>query len=196
MAKKTGLGKKAGLAKKAKRAAKATLASKAQLAKKPRFPEDLNIPKRWRRQASEKSSLARRTPMDSDSGPAPDKYEKRSTEAVEYLRGNVRWTLVAFGAIGTTLLAGSQLSNIGKFGGGELRLWIAVAFALFALGAAAYAVRSALSPGVAYTGDVDIYDLKQADTDLFRNSTPPHARGVRHHRKSAASLRKINSGSV
>jgi hypothetical protein len=90
-----------------------------------------------------------------------DKYESRLTQAVEQLRGNVKWTLVAFGAIGTTLLAGSQLSNLGKFPYDEPRLWLALGCALAALGVAAYAVRSALA--VAYTGYVEFSNLSDDD---------------------------------
>jgi hypothetical protein len=99
--------------------------------------------------------------MADESSSRSDKYEKRLTDAVDYLRGNVKWTLVAFGAIGTTLLAGSQLSNLGKFETSEPRLWIAFLFAIFALGAAAYAVRSALA--VAYTGYTELYHLDADD---------------------------------
>jgi hypothetical protein len=107
--------------------------------------------------------------MADDSGTKSDKYEKRLTDAVDYLRGNVKWTLVAFGAIGTTLLAGSQLSNLGKFEWNEPRLWIALLFAALALGAAAYAVRCALA--VAYTGYTELYSLETADIKYVeRNS--------------------------
>jgi hypothetical protein len=98
----------------------------------------------------------------------PDQYETSVTQAVEYLRGNVKWTLVAFGAIGTTLLAGSQLSNLGKFQPLEPRLWFAVACAVLALGAASYAVRSALK--VAYSGYTELYGLTQADIDYVQHN--------------------------
>jgi len=91
----------------------------------------------------------------------PDKYAERLTQAVEQLRSNVKWTLAAFGAIGTTLLAGSQLSNLGKFDINEPRLWVALACAMAALGAAAFAVRAALK--VAYTGDTELSRLDQTD---------------------------------
>ena len=90
-----------------------------------------------------------------------DKYESQLAQAVEHLRGNVKWTLIAFGAIGTTLLAGSQLSNLGKFQWTEPRLWFALFCALVALGVAAYAVRSALA--VAYTGYVELNSLSDED---------------------------------
>src|SRR5437868_2973628 len=98
-----------------------------------------------------------------------DKYGPRLKESVEQLRGNVKWTLLAFGAIGTTLLAGSQLSNLGKFHYGDSRLWLALACALIALFAAAYAVNVALK--VANTGHVDINRLTAADQDYISNST-------------------------
>jgi hypothetical protein len=98
----------------------------------------------------------------------PDQYEASLTQAVEYLRGNVKWTLVAFGAIGTTLLAGSQLSNLGKFEPLNPRLWFAVACAVLALGAASYAVRSALK--VAYSGYTELYSLTQADIEYVQHN--------------------------
>ena len=99
--------------------------------------------------------------MANDDGLKPDKYEVQLKQAIDDLRGNAKWALVAFGAIGTTLLAGSQLSNLGKFQTDNLRLWAAVLFAVLALGAATYAVRSAMA--VAYTGSVELYNLEEAD---------------------------------
>lgn len=99
--------------------------------------------------------------MAEDTSSSRDKYDARLTQAVDNLRGNVKWTLIAFGAIGTTLLAGSQLSNLGKFHIDEPRLWMALVFAVLALGAAAYAVRSTLV--VAYTGYTELYSLEPAD---------------------------------
>lgn len=91
----------------------------------------------------------------------PDKYDDRLAQAVEHLRSNVKWTLIAFGAIGTTLLAGSQLSNIGKFAWDDTRLWLALAAALITLLAAAYAVRASLL--VAFAGYTEFYDLSEDD---------------------------------
>ena len=123
-----------------------------------------------------------------------DKYESQLAQAVEHLRGNVKWTLIAFGAIGTTLLAGSQLSNLGKFQWTEPRLWVALLCALVALGVAAYAVRSALV--VAYTGYVELNSLTDEDiayvernpallkdsaasTNCARLTRPPSPAGMR-----------------
>jgi len=108
--------------------------------------------------------------MADDKSPKPDKYEIQLTQAVDYLRGNVKWSLVAFGAIGTTLLAGSQLSNLGRFQIDEPRLWAAVLFAVLALGAASYAVRTAQA--VAYTGHVEYSQLTQSDYDFIENNRP------------------------
>jgi hypothetical protein len=99
--------------------------------------------------------------MADSSAPKPDKYEARLTQAVDHLRGNVKWTLVAFGAIGTTLLAGSQLSNLGKFPPDDPRLWFALACAFVALLVAALAVRSASA--VAYSGYVELDGLTDED---------------------------------
>jgi hypothetical protein len=99
--------------------------------------------------------------MNNGSGAEIDTYSSRVTLAIDYLRGNVKWTLVAFGAIGTTLLAGSQLSNLGKFAVTDLRLWVALACAFVALGTASYAVYLALK--VAYTGHTEFYHLDASD---------------------------------
>ena len=57
-----------------------------------------------------------------------DKYELQLAQAVEHLRGNVKWTLIAFGAIGTTLsrIAAPKLGIFQT----ELRLWVALFCAL------------------------------------------------------------------
>jgi uncharacterized membrane protein len=99
--------------------------------------------------------------MSNDSGIESDTYSSRVALAVDYLRGNVKWTLVAFGAIGTTLLAGSQLSNLGKFETTDFRLWMALTCAFVALGTASYAVYLALK--VAYTGYTEFYHLNKSD---------------------------------
>lgn len=99
--------------------------------------------------------------MADDTESKQDKYSARLTEAVEHIRSNVKWTLVAFGAIGTTLLAGSQLSNLGRFYYSDWRLWLSLLFALLALGAAAYAVRSALK--VVFIGYVELNSLELSD---------------------------------
>src|SRR4029077_11575516 len=99
--------------------------------------------------------------MADDSKSDSNKYDLRITQSVESLRNNAKWTLVAFGAIGTTLLAGSQLSSLGKFPLDDLRLWAALAFAGIALIAATLAVRSALQ--VANAGNVEIDHLKPGD---------------------------------
>jgi hypothetical protein len=105
-----------------------------------------------------------------DNNAHPDKYEAQLTQAVDYLRGNVKWTLLAFGAIGTTLLAGSQLSSLGKFQVDDPRLWAAFFFAALALGAASYAVRSALA--VAYAGRVEFSHLEAADFAFIADNKP------------------------
>jgi len=96
-------------------------------------------------------------------------YSARLTQAVDQLRGNVKWTLAAFGAIGTTLLAGSQLSSIGKFQLSDWRLWVALGCAVVALGAASYAVRSALK--VAFAGYTELNDLSEADRKYAEGNT-------------------------
>jgi hypothetical protein len=106
--------------------------------------------------------------MADDAEPKPGKYDLRLSQSIEDLRGNVKWTLVAFGAIGTTLLAGSQLSSLGKFALNEPRLWAALALAMFALGAATLAVRSAQK--VANAGYVEFYDLHPADVQYVERN--------------------------
>lgn len=105
-----------------------------------------------------------------DDKPKPDKYEAQLAAAVAYLRGNVKWSLVAFGAIGTTLLAGSQLSNLGQFQFDEPRLWWALFFAALALGAASFAVHSAQS--VTYAGHVEYSTLAASDRAFVENNRP------------------------
>lgn len=106
--------------------------------------------------------------MTDEAASKPDKYDLRLTQSIEDLRSNVKWTLVAFGAIGTTLLAGSQLSSLGKFPLQEPRLWAAIIFATAALGAAAYAVWSALK--VANAGYVEFYNLDPADVEYVQRN--------------------------
>jgi hypothetical protein len=106
--------------------------------------------------------------MADDAEPTPGKYDLRLSQSVEDIRSNVKWTLVAFGAIGTTLLAGSQLSSLGKFALDEPRLWAALAFAMLALGAASFAVRSAQK--VANAGYVEFYDLHPTDVQYVQRN--------------------------
>jgi|GEM_PF-229887 len=107
--------------------------------------------------------------MPDETDSAGSKYDIRLTKSVEDLRSNAKWTLLAFGAIGTTLLAGSQLSNLGKFGLSDPRLLVAVGCAIFAMVAATFAVWSALR--VANTGYVEFYHLEPGDIEYVeRNS--------------------------
>lgn len=106
--------------------------------------------------------------MPDNTGLPPNKYNTRLTEAVEQLRTNVKWTLIAFGAIGTTLLAGSQLSNLGKFSYSDARLWIALICAIVALGAASYAVYVAQS--VAYSGYTQLNHLDHDDRAFLNDN--------------------------
>lgn len=99
--------------------------------------------------------------MPDDTEAKGSKYDDRLTKSVEDLRSNAKWTLIAFGAIGTTLLAGSQLSSLGKFGLTEPRFIAAVVFALCAMAAATFAVWSASK--VANSGYVEFYDLAPSD---------------------------------
>src|SRR5215471_18609429 len=99
--------------------------------------------------------------MPDETNSTGSKYDIRLTKSVEDLRSNAKWTLLAFGAIGTTLLAGSQLSNLGKFGLSDPRLLVAVGCAILAMAAATFAVWSALK--VANTGYVEFYHLEPGD---------------------------------
>jgi len=106
--------------------------------------------------------------MPDDAAPTSGKYDLRLTKSVEDMRSNAKWTLVAFGAIGTTLLAGSQLSSLGKFAVTEPRFQIAVLCALLAMASATFAVWSALK--VANTGYVEFYNLSQSDIDYIERN--------------------------
>jgi hypothetical protein len=103
-------------------------------------------------------------------GRPSDKYADRIAESVDLLRGNVRWTLIAFGAIATILLAGSQLSTIGHFEWNSARFLIGLVAAAVALGAAALAVNSALA--VAYAGYTELETLSQEDIDFINANLP------------------------
>src|SRR4051812_24708517 len=62
--------------------------------------------------------------------------------AIDRARDLAKWLIVAFGAIGATLVAGSQLSDIGKTDG--WRLFAAFAGLALGLGGVALAVWSAV----------------------------------------------------
>lgn len=54
------------------------------------------------------------------------------SEGVDRLRETAKWIITIFAAIGATLTAGTQLSNIGQFSFGDWRLWVAVVAATIA----------------------------------------------------------------
>jgi hypothetical protein len=102
--------------------------------------------------------------MPDDTTSQANKYDLRITQSVDDLRSNAKWTLVAFGAVGTTMLAGSQLSSIGKFPLDEPWLWLALGCAAAALIAATVAIGSAWR--VATAGYVEIDYLTPADREF------------------------------
>src|ERR1017187_6585007 len=98
-----------------------------------------------------------------------ERYDAQRTQAKNSLRGSITSALVAFGAIGTTVLAAPQLSNLGKFKYDDPRLWLALVCALFALGAAAFAVRIALK--VAFTGYTELNSLEPDDIEYVEKNS-------------------------
>lgn len=60
--------------------------------------------------------------------------------AIDKIRGTARWLIVVFAAIGAALAGTAPLSNVGKLGQGDWRLWVAVAAATIALAAIAATV--------------------------------------------------------
>lgn len=77
--------------------------------------------------------------------------------SVEAMRATSRWTLAAFAAVGTVLVAGSQLSTIGRFEVNEPRLWVAVAALAVVLGIAGLAVWFVIA--VETAGETSLSDL-------------------------------------
>jgi hypothetical protein len=105
---------------------------------------------------------------DDEPASSNNKYDQRITQSVNDLRSNAKWALVAFGAIGTTLLAGSQLSSIGRFTCNDPRLWLALVCAGAALLAAAAAVYVTLR--VANAGYTEITDRTAADDQFVAHN--------------------------
>jgi len=106
--------------------------------------------------------------MPDDADSKSNKYDSRITQSIDDLRSNGKWALVAFGAIGTTLLAGSQLSNIGKFSYNDPRLLVALVCGGLALLAASAAVRATLK--VANTGYTELSKLCDADKEFLQEN--------------------------
>ncbi len=83
-------------------------------------------------------------------------------KSVDSMRGTARWTLAAFAAVGTILVAGSQLANIGQFKATDVRLWIAVSALAVVLGVVGFAVRFVIT--VETAGETSLGDLAQEET--------------------------------
>jgi hypothetical protein len=100
------------------------------------------------------------TSADSTGGTSPtDPY----AEGVKTLRETAKWLTTAFAALGTAMLAGTQLSKIGQLGLADLRLWVAVAagtLALSAVGVVIWNVTRVLAPEW-----VSIHELIQDQED-------------------------------
>ena len=62
--------------------------------------------------------------------------------AEDRVRETAKWLIVAFAAVGTTLIAGSQLSDLGTLQAGTIRFWVALAGVMVALGAVVAAIVS------------------------------------------------------
>jgi hypothetical protein len=64
--------------------------------------------------------------------------------ANQRIRDSAKWLIASSAAVGAALIAGSQLSSIGKLPPGSARLWVAGAGALLGLTAVVYAIRTAV----------------------------------------------------
>jgi hypothetical protein len=88
------------------------------------------------------------------------------SKAADRLRETTKWLIAAFAAIGATLVAGSQLSNVGSLiPGHEVRFAIAIVGVLVAFVGVALAIYYALN--VAVAGSVSLGELAR------RNATDP-----------------------
>lgn len=82
-------------------------------------------------------------------------------KSVDAMRATSRWTLAAFAAVGTVLVAGSQLSSIGRFEGDDRRLWVAIFALSLVLGIAGLAVWFVIA--VETAGETSLADLVRQD---------------------------------
>src|SRR3954454_17797218 len=80
--------------------------------------------------------------------------------AIERARDLAKWLIVAFGAIGTTLVAGSQLADIGKIDGWRL----AAAFAGLVLGLVGIAIAIWYAARVLAPDDLSLNQLARNES--------------------------------
>lgn len=95
----------------------------------------------------------------------------RFTASVDHIRSTAKWTLAAYAAVGAILIAGSQLSSIGKFDLTEWRLWVAVASIVVAIVAIALAVYFVVS--VQTAGEVTLNELANEEAKCGANAVHP-----------------------
>jgi hypothetical protein len=76
---------------------------------------------------------------ESDPPTAPQPRDPRFV-AIDKVRDNARWLILAFAAIGAALAGTAPLSNIGKLAIGDWRLWVAAGAAALGLGGIALAI--------------------------------------------------------
>lgn len=77
--------------------------------------------------------------------PEPQKQEKPAPpnpfqQAVDRVREAAKWLIASFAAIGAAMIAGSQLSSLGKLDATDARFWLAILGVLLALGGVAWAI--------------------------------------------------------
>ena len=111
-----------------------------------------------------RSIVARVTGGQEDRAPAAEEPAAEAAapedpfeQAVDHLRATAKWTLLTFAAVGAILVAGSQLSSIGRFGHGDWRLYVAVGAVAVALGGVGLAIWFVIA--VETSGHVTLKDL-------------------------------------
>jgi hypothetical protein len=92
----------------------------------------------------------------------------------QQIRETVKWLIASFGAIGAALIAGSQLSGIGKLRAGDLRLWVSmggIASGLSGVGIAIWAAIAVLTPEEVTLSDLAACRSHDLATAVDRQST-------------------------
>jgi hypothetical protein len=112
--------------------------------------------------------------------PAEGLTQKEATTArIERIRDAARWLVASAAAVGATLIAGSQLSDIGQLPVGaptdlvHARLWVAVAGGALALGAVVTAIWAAVRLMIPLSATIADLDLAWDDGEKSRRDLRP-----------------------